>query len=469
VQVNEIDLTVYGLELPEDLNFIRDCILGPPRDKRKSKTRTDDKEFLHDIVNNTRSGFDVDKMDYFLRDSRHCAPDRAPTWTTEKIFDCARVMRARATPLQGESPDDNPTQICFPITCVKDASRWFETRSDLHQSVYTHSVVKAAELMICDVLSLVRDIPLLFLKDDDKYTRITVADAAWKPQYMEHMTDNILAQIKNLGDAGLSDEQRVRYFKALELLERLHRRDMYRCVGCCTLPEDMREGDGKRSVVPKAKIDEHRKQILDGILEEAAKIVAAEAEEGNGANGAEAMECDSEVEEGTAMPNGSANGNGIASAAAGGEGVGLGPEDVWVEITNIHWGQGMRNPVDSMRFYDSQYKDKDKRRDALGMKPKLEHYGFTFQTYQQNRIRVFCKTRAKAGLVARAMRAWWDAHHRPEGKASSDDTQHDFEHPQDDHEVFGSHAEDLKVYREDEDEEEASPPLHEHEQGDGAT
>ncbi|KAK1898152.1 Deoxynucleoside triphosphate triphosphohydrolase SAMHD1 [Dissostichus eleginoides] len=58
-----------GLELPEGLVFIKEMI-KPPAAKKKYKGRPK-KSFLYEIVANKRSGIDVDKFDYFARDSYH--------------------------------------------------------------------------------------------------------------------------------------------------------------------------------------------------------------------------------------------------------------------------------------------------------------------------------------------------------------------------------------------------------------
>ena len=58
----------YGLS-EKDLVFIEEIIQGTEEKCRCG--RSAEKFFLYDIVNNSRSGLDVDKLDYFQRDIRH--------------------------------------------------------------------------------------------------------------------------------------------------------------------------------------------------------------------------------------------------------------------------------------------------------------------------------------------------------------------------------------------------------------
>lgn len=55
----------YGLD-GQDLVFIKECIAGtPPCDRCGGREGV--RAFLYDVVNNARSGLDVDKLDYFKR------------------------------------------------------------------------------------------------------------------------------------------------------------------------------------------------------------------------------------------------------------------------------------------------------------------------------------------------------------------------------------------------------------------
>ena len=66
---NSIDLHKYGFN-DLDILFIKEAIIGTDINQRKGRSLK--KSFLYDIVNNTKSGLDVDKLDYFQRDSISC-------------------------------------------------------------------------------------------------------------------------------------------------------------------------------------------------------------------------------------------------------------------------------------------------------------------------------------------------------------------------------------------------------------
>lgn len=61
---NNIDLSQYNLSA-QDQTFIEEMIEGKEEEKRVGRPKG--KFYLYDIVNNTRSGLDLDKIDYFLR------------------------------------------------------------------------------------------------------------------------------------------------------------------------------------------------------------------------------------------------------------------------------------------------------------------------------------------------------------------------------------------------------------------
>lgn len=64
LHVNRVDLSAYGLQLPEDTNFIKLLIMGlrPEAEWPNNLGRPPEKRFLLDIVANKRNGIDVDKL-----------------------------------------------------------------------------------------------------------------------------------------------------------------------------------------------------------------------------------------------------------------------------------------------------------------------------------------------------------------------------------------------------------------------
>ena len=68
--MNKVPIARYGLG-PLDVNFIALCISGLKGGAAwpSNVGRPKEKRFLVDIVANKRSGIDVDKLDYFMRDS----------------------------------------------------------------------------------------------------------------------------------------------------------------------------------------------------------------------------------------------------------------------------------------------------------------------------------------------------------------------------------------------------------------
>lgn len=178
LEENGIDLTNYGLT-DIDRIFITEIIRGTKNKDRIGRTR--EKFFLYDIVNNSRSGLDVDKLDYFQRDIRHTNVD-ATYNDFQRFVEFGRVMRAEPiipTHSQGvtsashntnghfshlfpgshmksdhspDSLDDSEYMICYPEKMVNEAVQLFALRFQLHQKVYTHRTVKKVEYMVSRTL-----------------------------------------------------------------------------------------------------------------------------------------------------------------------------------------------------------------------------------------------------------------------------------------------------------------------------
>lgn len=189
---NHIRLSDYGLS-DIDQTFIEEIIRGTPQTERVGRSRK--KFFLYDVVNNSRSGLDVDKLDYFQRDIRHTNVDASCTGF-QRFVDFGRVLKAEPIfPTNGSAAKQNqqaprkgsfshifpaqqqvhahsssnvssqPTQdtingdneddddryeymICYPEKMVYEALQLFALRFQMHKNVYTHKCVKKVEFMV---------------------------------------------------------------------------------------------------------------------------------------------------------------------------------------------------------------------------------------------------------------------------------------------------------------------------------
>ncbi|CAM9876164.1 unnamed protein product [Discosporangium mesarthrocarpum] len=123
---NGIDLSSFRPPLgARDLRSIEEMILGTPEGERVGGGRGPEKGFLYDIVNNTRSGLDVDKLDYFQRDSR-ASVDKNNV-DTDRFIELARVLPAK------DEKGKVSHVICYPDKMWPEALRLFQTRNVSHE------------------------------------------------------------------------------------------------------------------------------------------------------------------------------------------------------------------------------------------------------------------------------------------------------------------------------------------------
>ncbi|XP_023757405.1 uncharacterized protein LOC111905903 [Lactuca sativa] len=159
-----------------------------------------EKLFLYDIVANGRNGIDVDKFDYIVRDSRACG--LGCNFQFERLLDTMQVI-------------DN--EICYRAKEYLTVHKLFNTRADLHRTVYTHAKVKAVEMMFVDALVKADSYLCVssFIDDPSQY---------WK------LDDSILKTIET-DDADELKESR-------DLIRRIRRRDLYQFCNEFTVPKD---------------------------------------------------------------------------------------------------------------------------------------------------------------------------------------------------------------------------------------
>ena len=263
-----------------------------------------DKRFLYDIVSNSRSGFDVDKLDYFERDCHYSG-------VVKVSFDRHRLMQqARVALAIGPGPSDGQLQICWPVKCLYELQQVFQTRFSLHTELYQHRVAAAVGLMLQDAIALT-DASAHFRVLGASGASLRLSECGTERDtsldgYLQ-LSDEVLtlvrveatrlaaeetAEAEAAADASEPDS----LHSAAALLDRIDRRDLYRFAG---------------SVVLEQSTDAPRPAQL-----------AAELERISGAE--------------------------VLPAAV-----------LRLDRKRVHYGCGDRNPVDEIRFFDNK-EDADK-------------------------------------------------------------------------------------------------------------
>ncbi|CAI5710767.1 unnamed protein product [Hyaloperonospora brassicae] len=205
---NTIRVEDYGLN-QQDVLFIKELIWGGPLPDSNGVLHgrpSRDQRFLYDIVNNAHCGLDVDKLDYFMRDSLHTGAKMS--CDTDLLIRNARVL------VDQEDPDESMV-ICFPEKLAGQVMQAFRTRYELHQSVYQHRGVRAIDYMLCDLLIAAND-TLLF-----KGQRIS--EIMQSMEAYQHFDDRVLLKIQESDGPELC--------VARSILNRIYSKPYYTFVG----------------------------------------------------------------------------------------------------------------------------------------------------------------------------------------------------------------------------------------------
>ncbi|XP_058250813.1 deoxynucleoside triphosphate triphosphohydrolase SAMHD1-like isoform X1 [Hemibagrus wyckioides] len=203
----------YGLS-DTDLKFIKEQIVGlsGSKDTWTYKGRPEEQSFLYEIVANKRTGIDVDKWDYFARDSYHLGIKNVPDY--HRFLKMARVCEV-----------NGKKHICARDKEVHDLYDMFHTRHSLHRRAYQHKVTKIIEEMITE--ALVKADPYIQIEGSSG-NKCKMSEAIDDMEAYTKLTDQIFEQILYSSDTDLSEAQTI--------LKNILCRNLYKCVGE-TIPE----------------------------------------------------------------------------------------------------------------------------------------------------------------------------------------------------------------------------------------
>ncbi|KAL3064366.1 hypothetical protein OYC64_000611 [Pagothenia borchgrevinki] len=170
-------------------DFIKEMI-KPPAAEKKYKCHPE-KSFLYEIVANKRNGIDVDKFDYFARDSYHLGIKN--NFDHGRFIKFARVCKVDGLEVNGLEVDGQK-HICTRDKEVNNLYNLFHTRYSLHRRAYKHKVKQIIEYMITEA----------FLKADEHIQiegsggrKFTLSEAKDNMEAYTKLTDFVFDQILN--------------------------------------------------------------------------------------------------------------------------------------------------------------------------------------------------------------------------------------------------------------------------------
>uniref|UniRef100_A0A6A7G1X5 Deoxynucleoside triphosphate triphosphohydrolase SAMHD1 isoform X3 n=1 Tax=Hirondellea gigas TaxID=1518452 RepID=A0A6A7G1X5_9CRUS len=208
---NDIRLENYGLD-ENDLVFINELIKRPLETNDglwPCKGRGQEKSFLYEIISNERNNVDVDKWDYFLRDS-HGLGVRV-TFSYRRLMEFSRVLCVKG---------DKSKQICFRDKEVENIIEMFHNRYMLHKKAYQHRTSIIIDQMLLDAFMKV-DHSIKFKGDDgEEYSLSKVVD---NMSAYSKLCDDVLQQLQRLerdtSDPGIAEAQ--------DIVLNIQRRELY--------------------------------------------------------------------------------------------------------------------------------------------------------------------------------------------------------------------------------------------------
>nr|XP_045593492.1 deoxynucleoside triphosphate triphosphohydrolase SAMHD1-like isoform X3 [Procambarus clarkii] len=202
VNVNNLneELENYGIDIQNIKKLM--CGIG-------SKQRQEEKAFLYEIVANKRTGVDVDKWDYFLRDGHNLG--------IKVNFDYNRLVKfSRAIKVDGE------WQICVRDKECNNLYNMFHARERLHRTAYQHRVVKVIDSMLIDAFLYADEHIKYRGKDGTQYALRNVCNDM---SAYTNLVDNVFHRIL------LAEGEHPDIRKAKEILENVLKRKLYVYVG----------------------------------------------------------------------------------------------------------------------------------------------------------------------------------------------------------------------------------------------
>lgn len=221
----KVEFEAYGL-FEHDVQFIKDLIYAPTLksargienytkelkvlESLKSREGGVKKSFLFEIISNYRNGIDVDKFDYFERDSKQMGFKN--NFNYERYINSTRVISSK------EEVNNDLNQICVYAKGYGDLYELFHVREKLTRNAYKHHTGSSINLMFVDALV-----------KSDKYFEFSKMIENEDIDAFEKLTDSVEEIIRHSSDHRLKESR--------EILESVSRRKLYKFSGMVVLPD----------------------------------------------------------------------------------------------------------------------------------------------------------------------------------------------------------------------------------------
>jgi len=187
----------YGIDIShEDIRKIKDMIKGEKPSKENPE------RFLYEIVSNEDNSVDVDKFDYLCRDSYNVGI-KTVHFDHNRLIESSRVIG---------------NEVCLHSKNDYNVYGLFQSRYKLFKDIYTEPTSTAIDYMIADVL----------LEASSVYKYL---DIITDPSEYIKLTDCLIESIEH--------SKKLELRKSRELIQRIKRRDLYKCAAELLLSEEL--------------------------------------------------------------------------------------------------------------------------------------------------------------------------------------------------------------------------------------
>ena len=199
----------YSVDLPSQILHVA-CELIHPQHNLDDMLPM----WWYQIIANDHDSIDVDKFDYLKRDAKALGLSDM-SLDIDRFMEYARICKVHTNDTSTESTTTNLC-IAYPHKLQYDINQLFIARHRLHAQVYQHSVVRAIERMLQDVLKCIK---VILLED--------LTEFSTRPELFIKWTDDIFTNsyIRLLEKQNILSEDNANH--ACKLLEAIDRRQLY--------------------------------------------------------------------------------------------------------------------------------------------------------------------------------------------------------------------------------------------------